>query len=786
MVLDDRKMDLLEFRPGDVGCKVLNLLQRSPLKQLQHFHVTPSSQTFSHALNKLTLAVSQILFLFIFLLFINLSNTLECNVPSSSPLTLTFNDLLQRDVIFSKCLTAPVEGRKFLHLSVEYLSLPSGAQLMIYTDGESLLLDHSCLMECSNQPSTNAAAASYDLLADVRNLQLSLEKEIIDSEIFLASNEKIEERSKRSDLKFEVNVDRKNIEKMARLKEFASGKHSTKALDIIKKPGDCTVCPSFKDHKLIELHLRLPRNLDCLNNTDVCLGRPELIMKIELIEKPLECSDSVMAVWPLSNLDAACRYSSESLPAPSCLVTSCHPSEILVPKSDGIKEHLRHEASSKKISVKNKRRAKNLKRMLETSSAFVEKFEIVLIPSESHKVCFWKLDTTFRKNLELIIPLIILPHINVFDGSLLAPRWNVEFCPVSNSSSYWLQASGDEVYIVYSNPYPLEEETTIVVHLHTGPCEPPNLVAHAQMSWTSSSSGGRAVYVCDELFSMHGAAEVMCDDRGSWGPLPSCHSQYKNKSTSVSDEPDSTAASPTHDGAMWLLANGSLHSERNNKSAGYSAGESSDFVYSPADGALDGNEPFMLEPSRSAPHDGTQSGDYDEEEEEEEEDGKVDGGDNYDYNETEYDYLPEYNTTTKNLTSLINGSVVTLIPNRSSDAWGNSSFTDDITDVRSLLKALSIDENKLIYFLAGCCGLLLLIVLLSVVTCFLMRRRRHPARVVRKFDTFQNPIYEKTVVNVPLEGDFTEDEDEKRPPSTPPLALKAEMEDLSDSTVMEQ
>lgn len=631
----------------------------------------------------------------------------------------------------------------------------------MYADGDSRLIQKSCGLPCGGVDGSH--------IDDVQSLQLSLEREIMNSEKFFASNEMIEERykrsqdksqgskNKRSGVEFEVNVDRKNIEKMAKLKEFASGKHSMKALD---RDDGCAECEKFSDHSVIEFHLRLPRALDCDNDTDVCPDRPELKLKIELVEKPLECDEGVAAVVPVVN--SQCLFASSSLPQPACFVSNCLPSDHLFSVVSHNKEHLRHQSNPKNLT-KNKRKAKDLKVNLRDSSLNT-KFRAVISPSSSPKSCIWKLDTKSYKSFELSVPALMLPHVSVYEESLLNPTYNLEFCTLSNGSSYWFTTSSDEIYIMYNNPYPVEENVVFSASLHKGKCAPPVAVHNGNHVWESSESGGRALYSCDAGYSLQGDAVVVCDMTGEWGDAPACH-----PIVAMSDAPDATAQTSADD-AVWISSNVSQYDNKTGESEQNNVAEGEEEI-----------SHGTATPYLGSALNRTEEESYDED--------YYDSDDDYydDYTAEEYDYLPEFNATTSPPldspdTSSILPSVV-VGSNETVEVYGNYSSVDDVADVRALLKALSIDERAIMFLIMGCCGLLVLLVLLLIIACIVVRKRRHHGRAVRKFDTFQNPIYEKTVVSVPLKGD---DEDEKRPPSTPPLAIKAEMEDLSDSTVMEQ
>lgn len=88
---------------------------------------------------------------------------------------------------------------------------------------------------------------------------------------------------------------------------------------------------------------------------------------------------------------------------------------------------------------------------------------------------------------------------------------------------------------------------------------------------------------------------------------------------------------------------------------------------------------------------------------------------------------------------------------------------------------LNLEEDLKLYVIIGGAGLtaLILIIIISVV----IYRKRYPMRLGlgRRFDTFQNPIYEKAVVRVPLQVE-----------EPPPEEKKAsDAEEISNCTVLE-
>lgn len=87
---------------------------------------------------------------------------------------------------------------------------------------------------------------------------------------------------------------------------------------------------------------------------------------------------------------------------------------------------------------------------------------------------------------------------------------------------------------------------------------------------------------------------------------------------------------------------------------------------------------------------------------------------------------------------------------------------------------ISLEDDLTMYIIIGAAGLLLLIII--IITSIVVYRKRYPVRLGlgRKFDTFQNPIYEKTVVRMPMQVEETE-----------VGRKKSDAEEMSDCTVLE-
>ena len=100
--------------------------------------------------------------------------------------------------------------------------------------------------------------------------------------------------------------------------------------------------------------------------------------------------------------------------------------------------------------------------------------------------------------------------------------------------------------------------------------------------------------------------------------------------------------------------------------------------------------------------------------------------------------------------------------------------TEDVGGIFTGLLNLNLKEDMYTIIIAGAglAGVLLLIIIITVV----VYRKRYPmSGLGRRFDTFQNPIYEKAVVRVPLQVE-----------EPPPEEKKAsDAEEISNCTMLE-
>lgn len=122
--------------------------------------------------------------------------------------------------------------------------------------------------------------------------------------------------------------------------------------------------------------------------------------------------------------------------------------------------------------------------------------------------------------------------------------------------------------------------------------------------------------------------------------------------------------------------------------------------------------------------------------------------------------VDEYETEISNLLPIVNSTEVQEEENQLGIFTG--------------LLDISLEDDLTMYIIIGAAGLLLFIII--VITSIVVYRKRYPVRLGlgRKFDTFQNPIYEKTVVRMPMQVEETE-----------VGRKKSDAEEMSDCTVLE-
>nr|XP_027209552.1 uncharacterized protein LOC113803044 [Penaeus vannamei] len=239
----------------------------------------------------------------------------------------------------------------------------------------------------------------------------------------------------------------------------------------------------------------------------------------------------------------------------------------------------------------------------------------------------------------------------------------------------------------------------------------------------------------DKGFSLLGPSEIRCKNR-SWEEPPVCISHHKDKL--MSDAPmGSIEISDSVNGSSLTSENGT-------------------FLISAPDSEPHGKMPGVMFPEQDLKND--------------EEEKETDTKDLYEDYDTDVHHemltnhslgeVDEYETEISNLLPIVNSTEAQEEENQLGIFTG--------------LLDISLEDDLTMYIIIGAAGLLLFIII--VITSIVVYRKRYPVRLGlgRKFDTFQNPIYEKTVVRMPMQVEETE-----------VGRKKSDAEEMSDCTVLE-
>lgn len=363
-----------------------------------------------------------------------------------------------------------------------------------------------------------------------------------------------------------------------------------------------------------------------------------------------------------------------------------------------------------------------------------EKIEHKFQPESPTETCIWELNTEQRKHMTLRFSQNVRPHITVYEDSLLNPKWDVEWCPTFGNE-YSLQTEADTVFIVYHNTQKLTKKGSLSITTQVDLCLLPPAVKNGSVNFKRQESGTVALYSCDKGFSLLGPSEIRCKNR-SWEEPPVCISHHKDKL--MSDAPmGSIEISDSVNGSSLTSENGT-------------------FLISAPDSEPHGKMPGVMFPEQDLKND--------------EEEKETDTKDLYEDYDTDVHHemltnhslgeVDEYETEISNLLPIVNSTEAQEEENQLGIFTG--------------LLDISLEDDLTMYIIIGAAGLLLFIII--VITSIVVYRKRYPVRLGlgRKFDTFQNPIYEKTVVRMPMQVEETE-----------VGRKKSDAEEMSDCTVLE-
>lgn len=373
-----------------------------------------------------------------------------------------------------------------------------------------------------------------------------------------------------------------------------------------------------------------------------------------------------------------------------------------------------------------------------------EKTEHKFKPFTSPETCVWQLNTEQRKHVTLRFSLNIRPHLTVFEESLMNPKWDVEWCPTYNND-FKIVTDADTVFIVYHSTNKFSKKRSLSITTQTDLCLLPPSLANGSVEFKRLESGTVAFYSCDKGFSLYGPSELQCKS-GDWDEPPVC--LHLNTDKLMSDAP--MASREILDGlnvSVLTTDNGT-------------------FLASSADSDSLGKMPVIVKLDQDPPND-NKNDDYGGEEviDTAEEPVMVE---EMHMNTSVISVDDHSNDTTDSFT--ING---TESVEEGMVVMDNGKENEDNGILTGLFN-LFLEEDMTLYVIIGATGLISLIIvtIISVV----IYRKRYPVRLGlgRKFDTFQNPIYEKTVVRMPMQVEDTEIE-----------RKRSDAEEMSDCTVLE-
>ncbi|XP_076054450.1 uncharacterized protein LOC143033096 isoform X2 [Oratosquilla oratoria] len=362
--------------------------------------------------------------------------------------------------------------------------------------------------------------------------------------------------------------------------------------------------------------------------------------------------------------------------------------------------------------------------------------------------CIWQLDTSQQKHLKLAFTPSIQKYITVFEGSLFNPKWSLAGC--ASMQLLNLNAEADVVYIVYHNGQPEDAEGSLVITHQSDPCLLPPVIDHGNVEFERFDAKTVAHYTCNQGYELIGEAALTCRE-GQWAQAPTCVAFTKEKQV-MADAPVDEKITGVEDNDTVVSINSSLVPS----------------LMPPEKEVTDTyDSPLII----SAEEGSGSEGDFD--------------YTTQDYGDTVYkdsEISSSYDDYGNEFIHKGNHSESESEVSMDDEIWMNANSSNiDTTPTLADLLNLKIKDPFTLYIIIGSTGLLFIIILITIT--ILIYRKKFPVRLGlgRKFDTFQNPIYEKTLVQVPMrsevggtrevEGGDWED--------------KQDPEGVSDSTVLE-
>lgn len=367
-----------------------------------------------------------------------------------------------------------------------------------------------------------------------------------------------------------------------------------------------------------------------------------------------------------------------------------------------------------------------------------EKIEHKFQPYTQSEACVWQLNTEQHKHVSLRFSQNIKPHITIFEESLMNPKWDVEWCPTYNND-FRMVTDADTVFIVYHSVTKLTKKGTLSITTQTDLCLLPPSLENGSVEFKRLQSGTVALYMCDKGFTLLGPIELHCKN-GAWDEPPVCLHLHKDKL--MSDAPMGSIESVDSVNVSVLTS------------------ENGSFLAASTSTDPQGKMPTLLFPEDDIMEDSIV----------EEESSVQESMTAAEAPIIEDVYM---NKSLTNMDTQGNNSTDSLAIN-STDFLGTDLNAGEEGGILARLFNFSLEDDMTLYIIIGTTGLTGLIIVLII--SLIIYRKRYPVRLGlgRKFDTFQNPIYEKTVVRMPMQAEDTDVE-----------GKKSDAEEMSDCTVLE-
>ena len=298
-----------------------------------------------------------------------------------------------------------------------------------------------------------------------------------------------------------VQLDRVRLKGLSSIMIYMDGgpTHVSEDCGDCQEGTDCQKCKDISPGRMFELYLRQDTTLELEEGQNACQYIASFNITLDIMDKVIEdellpeCNKGFLANFPLLG-DACIINTTEVGTDTHCLVPTC---------SEGIL----------------------------STTGLIDKFEHNFKASSVPETCVWRLNTEQRKHLTLTFSKDIRPHLTVFEGSLMNPRWDMEWCP-AYTNDYKLETDSDTVYVVYHNSNAPTNKGSLSVNLQAPVCLIPPSLENGNVEFKRLESSMVALYSCDDGHTLIGPSKLRCKD-GAWSDPPVCiHDKVSNMSMS--------------------------------------------------------------------------------------------------------------------------------------------------------------------------------------------------------------------------------------------------------------